>query len=77
MKKIVLIFTLSLGFMSFTKSETSQNVDNSKKLQFDDVCTRTCYYAVNRETGSRRLLGCTDWDCGSLPEITLTVSGGN
>lgn len=81
MKKVVLmlVFTVSIGLMSFTNKE-SNNVKMIKKNSVElnstdqvyvDVCYRTCRYAVNRRTGSRRLLGCSDWDCGSLPGFEL------
>lgn len=75
MKKVIFIFTLALGLMSFTESRTSKTLKDQRSENLEkEICSRTCRYAVNRETGSRRLLGCTDWDCGSLPEVTLIIS---
>jgi len=58
--------------MSFTSEKENFSAKVTKTDV--DVCYRTCRYAVNTSTGQRRLLGCTDWDCVSLPGFELTVA---
>lgn len=81
MKKVIFLMALAFGMMNFTTNTETKTVEKSIEVKNNDknsvdTCTRTCRYAVNRTTGSRRLIGCTDWDCGSLPGFELTVSSG-
>ena len=61
--------------MSFANVENNQKEDvQLEASELVDTCSRTCRYSVNSETGERRLLGCSDWDCGELPGIELSFS---
>jgi|TARA_B110000240_G_C13198007_1_gene324951 hypothetical protein len=78
MKKVVLmlVFTLSIGLMSFTNEEStkeeliSTNDVELTNLNFIDIiCSRTCYSQGGVS------LGCTEWECdgGSLDEIVIVA----
>jgi hypothetical protein len=76
MKKLIFIFVLVFGLMSFTNEEStkeeliSTNDVELTNLNFIDIiCTRSCYSKGGVS------LGCTEWECdgGSLDEIVIVA----
>ena len=66
-----------MSFTNIEKQPEKIKINLTEKSELNNIdserCTRTYRYSVNRRTGSRRLIGCSDWDCdgGMLDEVQL------